>query len=689
MRLTLDLYQLDILQRVFSFVEVKEITQLLNEHFLSHNPSIKIAIHRRLERGFGYFHKTSRNYGDENNYPDSRSQDRNALNREQYEMVDAYCVNKQIHTTSKISYGLCHMVDLLDLVELIKALQSSNTASLMFELDFSYKFTIDMNKFMKSFDHISDRVVELSMGLKRLHILEGDICFRNLEVFSSHMCGVSGSFKCPKLKELVFNALGGVEVGKLPPVKRLEFACTKWLRKEEMVSSWDGPEGLRIIRLQGGFVNCIDRTFMKEILEYACPNTMIDCIGKLYGDVIALLFSALQEKRCILRSLSVDYLIHQFYPPCYSLHLSGVQDMLVLQNMPATLKVLEISNLHVYGISAKYLLNLMPEGLESLTLLENYSIEWEEILDLLRFRMLRKVALSSAVHSIKTAFFPDLLKELSFCNCGWQTNQFTFPKNLICMRLGGIGGLHGAMTDFDMSQFPSTLKQVELRDNKIVTIDLSNVKKLQNLSLCRTEFEGLKLPQVDSLSVEHCQKIPESYCGGVEQYLCFRQCNLENMTLKLGCGLKYLVLSRCNISKFGVDLPGCLEEVDLSHNNLTEFPAQLSSLKRLRLLNIADNRIQNGHIDFQTCSIEALDISCNLIEEIKLTFPGPTKLMYLALHDNKMKEISNESIGSHPRLFKVELDENGCNVINNVKLPNAADQDYFEEWEISGAIKRE
>ncbi|KAG5416917.1 hypothetical protein I9W82_004548 [Candida metapsilosis] len=690
MRLTLDLCQLDILRKVFSFVEIKDITQLLEGSFLSHNPNIKNAIHHTLTRGFDYFHETSRNYGNENGYPDMRVHDPNALSREQYEMVDRYCVDEQIHTTSKISYGLCHMVDLLELVELIKALQPSDTVPLAFELDFSYDLTIDMDKFMESFDHISDRVVKLSMGLKKLQILEGDICFKNLEVFTSHMCCIYGSFKCPKLKELVFNVLIGVGIGELPPVKRLELVCLKWLYAEDMVSSWNVPEGLRNIRLQGGFINCIDRALMKEVLDYICPDTVVDCIGGLYEDVVVLLSSAVQEKRCVLGSLCVDNRISRLNVyPCYSFHLSDVEEMSMLQNMPSTLKVLKISKLHIYGIRAKDLLDLMPEGLESLTLSSNYSMRWEGVLDLLRFRMLRKVALTMTImDSIKTAFFPDSLKDMSFYEFGCGTNQLSFPKNLICMNLGGVRGLHGTLTDFDKSHFSSSLNQVELWDNRIVTIDLSNVERLEKVTLRETKFEGLKLPYVDALSFEYCEKIPESYYGGAEQYLCFSGCNLDSMTLRLGSCLRYLVVSYCKLSKFDVDLPGCLEEVNFSHNNLTEFPVQLSSLTNLRLLNVADNRIHNGCIDFQTCSIEALDLSCNFIEEIKLTFPGPTQLMYLALHGNKIREISDESIGNHPRLFRVE----GSKAFKGdfkVKLQNATAQDYFDEWEISGAMKRE
>ncbi|KAG5420908.1 hypothetical protein I9W82_002789 [Candida metapsilosis] len=688
MRLKLDLYQLDILQSIFSFVEVKEITQLLEGSFLQHNPNIKNAIHHTLTRGFTYYHQTSRNYRDDG-YPDSRVQDPNSLSREQYELTETYCVEQQIHTTSKISYGLCHMVDLLDLLELIRALQPSSTVALVFELDFGYAFKLDMNKFMESFEHISDRIVMLTMKFQRLQELDGGVTFKNLEVFNNHLCRVS-SFNCPKMKKLSFNVLDGYDVCSLPTVQMLRLVCSGWL-SEDTVDTSNMIEGSRNIKIQGEYEKDIDEALIKSIIKYADTNTSIDCLKRLDENVFGLLIKAVKEERCSLRSLFIERPISQLEVyPYYSLELCDVKNLSVLMNLPSTLKVLKVSLSYVGTLEANDLLDLLPIGLEALKISESYCMTCDGFLDLSRFHSLRKlILLVSFMCDAKAAQLPDSIDEL-WINCRASTiSEVKFPERLKSMKLTGLYGPRGTLAKIDGVQYPSTLKQVELRDNRIVTIDLSNVERLEKLTLYRTEFEGLKLPDVDALSFEYCEKIPESYSGAAEQYLCFRGCNLENMTLRLGSCLKYLILSYCNLSKFDVDLPGCLEEVDLSHNNLTEFPVQLSNLKRLRLLNVADNRIRNGCIDFQTCSIEALDVSCNLIKKIKLTFPGPTKLMYLALHDNMIKEIADESIGSHPRLFKVELEEEEFNEdVINVKLHLATSQEYFEKWEISGAMER-
>ncbi|KAG5419032.1 hypothetical protein I9W82_002799 [Candida metapsilosis] len=690
MRLKLDLYQLDILQNVFSYVEVKEITQLLNEPFLLHNCNIKNAIHHTLTRGYSYHHQTSRNYGVNKGYPDMRVQDPSSLSREQYELTETYCVEQQIQTTSKISYGLCHMVDLLDLLELIRALQPSDTVPLVFELDFGYAFKLDMNKFMELFEHISDRIVMLTMKFQRLQELDGDVTFKNLEVFNSHLCRVS-SFNCPKMKKLSFNVLDGYDVCSLPTVQMLRLVCSGWL-SEDTVESSNIIEGSRNIKIQGEYKKDIDEALIKSIIKYADAGTTIDCLKRLDENVFELLVKAVKEERCILRSIFIERPISQLEVyPCYSLELCNVRNLSVLMKLPSTLKVLKVSLPYVGTLEVNDLLDLLPIGLETLKISDDYRMTCDGFLDLSRFHSLRKlILLVSFMDYVKETHLPDSVEELYLTCHAFTICEVKFPERLKSMKLTGVYGPRGTRANLNGVQFPSTLKQVELWNNRIVAIDLSNVERLEKLTLYRTEFEGLKLPDVDALSFEYCEKVPESYCGGAEQYLCFRGCNLEKMKLKLGFCLKYLVLSNCNLSKFDVDLPDCLEEIDLSHNNLTEFPVQLSNLTNLRLLHVADNRIHNGCIEFQTCSIEALDLSCNSIEEIKLTFPGPTKLMYLALHGNKIREISDESIGSHPRLFHVELDKSKAfKGYSKVKLPNATAQKYFEEWEISGPMRRE
>ena len=92
------------------------------------------------------------------------------LNREQYEVVETYCVEQSIRKNFKISYGLKHKVDIFHLIELIESLQPSDTVSLAFNLDFVHMFSFDMHKFVKLFKHISDLVVALSIGSKKLAI---------------------------------------------------------------------------------------------------------------------------------------------------------------------------------------------------------------------------------------------------------------------------------------------------------------------------------------------------------------------------------------------------------------------------------------------------------------------------------------------------------------------------------------
>lgn len=100
----------------------------------------------------------------------------------------------------------------------------------------------------------------------------------------------------------------------------------------------------------------------------------------------------------------------------------------------------------------------------------------------------------------------------------------------------------------------------------------------------------------------------------------------------------------------------------------------------LTLVNLAVNKLCKGHIHFLTCSVEASDILCNQIEEVKLTFPRPTKLTYLALHGNKIKGISDESSGDNPRLYRLEwVEKKGNKSRFNITVPNGIVQNYFKE----------
>jgi len=54
--------------------------------------------------------------------------------------------------------------------------------------------------------------------------------------------------------------------------------------------------------------------------------------------------------------------------------------------------------------------------------------------------------------------------------------------------------------------------------------------------------------------------------------------------------------------------------------------------------------------------------------------------MYLALHGNKIKGISDESSGDNPKLYRLEwVEEKGNKSRFNITVPNGIVQNYFKE----------
>jgi Protein tyrosine and serine/threonine kinase/Leucine rich repeat len=102
------------------------------------------------------------------------------------------------------------------------------------------------------------------------------------------------------------------------------------------------------------------------------------------------------------------------------------------------------------------------------------------------------------------------------------------------------------------------------------------------------------------------------------------------------------------------DLADSLEVLNLSDNQLSELPADLSRLKKLKVLLCLDNRFDHLPVVLATCSgLEMISFKANQIETV--TGPAlPERLRWLVLTDNKLRHLPAE-IGRCSRLQKLML----------------------------------
>lgn len=711
-QILLELYNLHLLERVFSYIEIGDLVQLLSENgqkLLQQNPKLESVVVLKL-KGEEEIHY---------HYDPTQTISQNRLTASQFQTIDFYCVAKKIKIFCQVSYKILDLRDVQALLVLIQSLSVSDTVKLGVELRFeeSMPYKVDLPQLLASFKHIKERISSFFMyqygstqNSLNLHY------FQNIESFVIRNCKIEGSFRgCCKLKSLEYYPAIEDEkqfnIRDLPlSLKHLNLGRCHMLGGTLEVESWEGCPSLEVIKLE-----CV-RGFDSDGLPHVISNIVkyMTCSGtKLIefwgGDLeeihvrefMKLLGDAEKKKRFNLELLSLELeMVPLTVYPLRELELVGVVNMqfLLQRKFPSTLRVLKVPMIGLNSTAT--LFELIPTVIEELELRSN-SINWGvSDCDLSKFAVLKKLNLSDTRlgNYIETLLFPDSLKVLNISynnidsvdkvdfpmgleildgssNRISSVDRVNFPNNLKDLNL-----LRNCIKRLCVPHFPSYLKALEVSDNYLERIDIArnndNVPlQIEAVSInsnkCSIlDFDRAKLPaSVKMLSFGgYKTKLNFFEFGKFVVFASLKGSDLsisERLTFNANCNCRYLDVSACNLSSFDFDLPGTMLEIDLSENKLKEFPLQIGKLKSLRVLNLSKNELPEIKVELPN-AIEFLDLSKNRIRELQLSFAkGPSKLQLLNLRQNQLKEFSMEKIGHgkksfHDCLLEINLYDNNC-----------------------------
>ena len=235
-------------------------------------------------------------------------------------------------------------------------------------------------------------------------------------------------------------------------------------------------------------------------------------------------------------------------------------------------------------------------------------------------------------------------------------------------------------------------------------VDFSSLKKLQYLEMADNQLREIPEDFIQNLPVQELillnlnsnslRAIPES----INRLTFLEELLLANNKLQNLPALRFKFLKRLRIDRNGLDqFPQTLlrlvklESLNLNGNNIAAIPPEIQQLKRLRLLNIGDNQLQdipdlsllrrlrtliidwNNYTDpnatfAQVVQIRGLEIlsaeNCG-IEQIPTSIKRMRQLRELSLINNKILHIP-QALNQLKRLEKLWL--NG-NLISKAAIP--------------------
>ncbi|CAL1190663.1 unnamed protein product [Candida parapsilosis] len=120
---------------------------------------------------------------------------------------------------------------------------------------------------------------------------------------------------------------------------------------------------------------------------------------------------------------------------------------------------------------------------------------------------------------------------------------------------------------------------------------------------------------------------------------------------------------------FDLALTTSLEQVDFSRSGLKKAPGAINYLPKLRILNLAGNKISRVDIKLSS-SIEHLDLSRNELKDFSLHFciNGESSPRVLDLSCNQLREIISKSLGFesnrvHKDMYKIGYSDNSNIII--------------------------
>ena len=204
----------------------------------------------------------------------------------------------------------------------------------------------------------------------------------------------------------------------------------------------------------------------------------------------------------------------------------------------------------------------------------------------------------------------------------------------------------------------TSLKKLNLSNNRITEIDLSNNESLIELSLRNNDLEEIDLSQ--NTNLQNLDLYSSIYLG---------QVNLSNNT-----ALTELNLSSNRLGEIDLSANTALTSLYLEHNDLEEI--DLSQNINLQVLSLNTNYLTTVDLSNHT-NLKRLKIVSNNLNSINLL--NDTALTYLDLSVNDLTEIDLSTNTALQDLYLTHNDLTGINLSNNLDLYSV----YLSSNEIS------
>ena len=339
-----------------------------------------------------------------------------------------------------------------------------------------------------------------------------------------------------------------------------------------------------------------------------------------------------------------------------------------------------VSNLHELVLHATslttttLLLNNTSTGLRYLSLSSNSNINWAvSTKDFSKFANMKQL-------NLKRCKIGDFIDEFTFPNSletlDLSGNDIKFVDNVnFPMHLSNLNLSDNGIKCLTTPPLPRSLKSFSVYTEGIQECDLSVNKFGERLQI---ELLYLGLYHWERLEPSKHYKLPEmlrllsiiSFEFTLHLYpntlanLYLERCNFsEQDVIDLTCcpKLKFLDFTICDLRDCEFRLPNYLEEVGLFYNETRGFPTEVGGLKCLRKVSFRGCFSKSVIIDFSSTVLELIDFTSSGIEEISLSFPGPTTLLRkLILGGNPLKDFTMEAVGhnngcSHEKLQEIDL----------------------------------
>ncbi|KAG5417874.1 hypothetical protein I9W82_004202 [Candida metapsilosis] len=683
-RLILDKYPHDILFEIVSIAGITNLSKLINSTLLQSNPNIQQAINNVIMRRSTYKYDnaaTPFKFEDYSIVSNRRTTDFDTI--AEVQAFDDYCVENSIAIELEFSYLMRTILDWIEMQKLLKCLKASKVVKRQLKIDlWESDYTLDLAKIPSLIGPIKERFIGLSINSSPLGSSMGAIdleYLRDIEVLQLDGCEINGSFsQYHHLRELDYTPSDeqeySIDLQKLPPtLKRLHLhSCdciegvtdqsAQFPSLESISVSYEGPDLPSSVKDILRLMTCSKTTSM----EYEGEEGFFD------EKFLEILYEEADKKGFKLDSLKLSSKSQSKLQLLPSKRL----DQTEMKNgqwhpseLPSTLQEIRLETMELP--SSRQILEYFPSSLVKLELIDGADIDWSDSdLDFSKFVNLKILDFQRCVIGdyINSFTFPDSLEEMNLCENGINSiGDIKFPKNLKKLALVWEG-----IYEICKPPFPRTLKALDLSGNELKNVDLvfnkfGELLQIDLLDLRRNDLvlSKCKLPATLRYLAFNCIQDDAFHFGDNLRVLDLNGCEFQKLhDVTLGSNLKSLEMMSCGLTHLNMKLPESLEEIDLSGNELSEVPVQLCNLRKLKTINISDNKIKSVKLNFTSSALEVFNMNCNKIKEIQLTFPETvTKLKSIDLSENRLRSFSMAMAGHngktlHNNLYELVLSEN-------------------------------